>query len=274
RLILSGANTNTGGVTLSAGQLRLGSTTAAGTGTITQSSGASTLEINTTGTITNQMSIYNVSTLQSVTLSGDKTLNNATYTVSAGTTTTESGTLSGTGGITKEGAGTMVVSGTSPNTFSGASAVNAGTLRLEKTSGNAISGSSIGVNTGGTLLLGAANQIADGTAITMAGGTLAMGGYNDTAGRLAVTGDSIFDFGTAAGGTNTFTFADFDTAGYGGVAGLTFRNVGIGSKLVFNTDYTGNTTFNTFKTKISFSDETLQGQISFSGGYTWRRRDW
>ncbi|NBR47152.1 MAG: hypothetical protein EBT68_08635, partial [Verrucomicrobia bacterium] len=31
RLILSGANTNTGGVTLSAGQLRLGSTTAAGT---------------------------------------------------------------------------------------------------------------------------------------------------------------------------------------------------------------------------------------------------
>jgi hypothetical protein len=38
--------------------------------------------------------------------------------------------------------------------------------------------------------------------------------------------------------------------------------------VVFNTDYTGNTTFNTFTSKISFNDVMLEGQISFSGGTT------
>jgi hypothetical protein len=139
--------------------------------------------------------------------------------------------------------------------------------KLRVTGTTAASGT-IAVNSGGTLLLGAANQMGDNLTVTMAGGTLKMAGHNDLAGRLTVTANSIFDFGTASGGTNTFTFADFDTAGYGGVAGLTFSNVGIGSKVVFNTDYTGNTTFNAFTSKISFSDESLQGQISFTGGTT------
>jgi hypothetical protein len=137
-----------------------------------------------------------------------------------------------------------------------------------RVTGAPVSTGTIAVNSGGTLLLGAANQISNSTQVTMAGGTVALAGYDETAGRLAVTADSVFDFGTAGAGTNTFTFADFDTAGYGGVAGLTFTNVGIGSKVVFSTDYTGNTTFNAFTSKINFSDESLQGQISFSGGST------
>jgi hypothetical protein len=147
-----------------------------------------------------------------------------------------------------------------------------GTGRLDswklRITGAPVSTGTIAVNSGGTLLLGAANQISDSTQVTMAGGTVALAAYDETAGRLAVTADSVFDFGTAGAGTNTFTFADFDTAGYGGVAGLTFTNVGIGSKVVFSTDYTGNTTFNAFTSKINFSDESLQGQISFSGGTT------
>ena len=270
RLILSGANTNSGGVTLSAGELRLNSANALGTGALTQSSGASTLEINTTGTITNQMSIYNVNTLQTVTLSGNKTLNNATYDVTNGTTTTESGTLSGGGGITKNGAGTLIVSGTSPNTFTGASAVNAGTLRLEKSgTTNAISGSSIAVNSGGTLLLGANNQISDTTAVTMAGGTLSINGKTDTVGRLTVSANSIFDFGSSVNGaTTTFTFAEFDTAGYNGLSELTFSNVATGTSLVFNTNYNGNATFNTFTSKIQFGGTGQFGQISFGAGTT------
>ena len=138
-------------------------------------------------------------------------------------------------------------------------------IRVE---GEAKSGGTIAVHSGGTLLLGAANQISDSTQVTMAGGTVALAGYNETAGKLTVTADSVFDFGTAAGGTNTFTFSDFDTAGYGGVAGLTLSNVGIGSKLVFNTDYSTNATFNDFSSKLSFSDATLRSQISFDGGQT------
>jgi autotransporter-associated beta strand protein len=268
-VILSGTNDHKGGLKLNEGVLRLNSTTAAGSGMITQSNGSSTLEINTTGTITNEMSIYNVNTLQTVTLTGNKTLNNATYDVASGTTTTETGALSGTGGITKNGAGTLVVGGSTANTFSGASAVNAGTLKLEKTGGaTAISGSSIAVNSGGTLLLGAANQIGNDTEITMSGGTLGMGGYNDTAGKLSVSANSIFDFGNTGAGTSTFTFSDFDTATYGGVAGLTMENVNIGSKIVFNVDYNGNSTFNSFTSKISFSNTQLMNQISFSGGTT------
>ena len=102
----------------------------------------------------------------------------------------------------------------------------------------------------------------------MAGGTVALGGHDQTVGQLALTADSIFDFGTAGGGTSTFTFSGFNTAAYGGVAGLTFSNVGIGSKVVFNADYTGNTTFNAFSSKVSFSDSTLRSQISFDGGQT------
>ncbi|MFO0000284.1 MAG: autotransporter-associated beta strand repeat-containing protein, partial [bacterium] len=86
------------------------------------------MQINTTGTVANAMSIFNIRTMQTVTLSGNKTLNNATYTVDAGTTTTESGNLSGTGGITKQGTGTLIVTGN--NSYTGAVAVDAGVLNL------------------------------------------------------------------------------------------------------------------------------------------------
>jgi autotransporter-associated beta strand protein len=269
RLTLSGANTNSGGVTLSAGKLRLNSTNALGTGSLAQSSGASTLEINTTGTISNAMSIYNVNTLQTVTLSGNKTLNNATYDVATSTTTTESGLLSGTSGVTKVGAGTLILSGSSGNTFSGASAVNAGTLQLQKTSGNAISGSSIAVNSGGTLLLGASNQIGNETALNLAGGTFSLAGNTDTVGRLTVSANSIFDFGTAGGSATTFTFADFDTAAYGNnTYVMTVNNAAVGSSIVFNTNYDGNATFNSFASKIQYGGSGQFGQISFGAGTT------
>jgi hypothetical protein len=141
-------------------------------------------------------------------------------------------------------------------------------MRLEKTSGNAISGSSIAIN-GGTLLLGAANQIADSTAINLAGGTLALGNNTDTVGRLTVSANSIFDFGNTGGGTSTFTFADFDTAAYGNnTFVMTINNASAGSSIVFNTDYSGNTTFNSFASKIQFGTTGQFGQISFGGGQT------
>ena len=243
---------------------------ALGAGQLRQTNGNSTVRMNFSGTMSNAVSVYKVAfATNGTTLAGTTTVNNAEFDVATGDTNTITGQITGTGGVTKTGGGRLVLAGTATNDFTGASAVNAGTLFLNKTAGTtAISGSTIAVNSGGTLLLGAANQISDSTQVIMAGGAVVLAGYDETAGRLAVTADSIFDFGTAAGGTNTFTFADFDTSGYGGVAGLTFSNVGAGSKVVFNTDYTGNTTFNTFTSKISFTDAALEGQISFSGGTT------
>jgi autotransporter-associated beta strand protein len=171
--------------------------------------------------MSNAVSVYKVAfATNGTTLAGTTTVNNAEFDVATGDTNTITGQITGTGGVTKTGGGRLVLAGTATNDFTGASAVNAGTLFLNKTAGTtAISGSTIAVNSGGTLLLGAANQISDSTQVTMAGGTVVLAGYDETAGRLAVTADSIFDFGTAAGGTNTFTFADFDTSGYGGWRG-------------------------------------------------------
>ncbi|MFM8458056.1 MAG: autotransporter-associated beta strand repeat-containing protein, partial [Chthoniobacterales bacterium] len=199
---LSASNSYAGGTTLSNGVLRLTSANAAGSGAITQSSGASTLQIDTTGTVANAMSIFNIRTLQTVTLSGNKTLNNATYTVDSGTTTTESGVLSGSGGITKEGAGSLVV--TASNSFTGATVVNAGTLNLNSSTGSAL-GASTNVTVGATLLISQSNQINDSAAVTLSGGTIRLGGdVSEAFSSLNLTTGSFLDFGSGTASSLSF----------------------------------------------------------------------
>jgi fibronectin-binding autotransporter adhesin len=224
--VLGGSNTYTGGTVISNGILRLDDANAAGTGAITQSSGSSTLEINTAGTVSNAMSIYNVSTLQTVTLSGNKTLNNATYTVATNTTTTETGVLSGSGGIVKEGAGTLVLAGGADNTYTGATEVNAGALVLSNSSGNAINDSaSITVNAGASLVLGASNQIGDGIGLILAGGTFVVGndsaGFSETLGTLTLSASSTIDLGSYATGLRQLVFSNSSAITWSGTLTIT-----------------------------------------------------
>ena len=162
--------------------------------------------------------------------------------------------------MTKTGLGTLVLGGTTTNDFTGASAVatNGGTLVLNKTAGTtAISGSTIAIHSGGTLLLGAANQIGNSTEINLAGGTFALGGNTDTVGRLTVSANSIFDFGTAGGSATNFTFSDFNTAAYGNNSWvMTINNAAVGSSITWNTNYNGDSTFNSFATKVQFGGTT------------------
>lgn len=179
---------------------------------------------------------------------------------------TVSGNLTGSGSFSKIGNGTLELTG-SGNTHSGATTVEAGTLKLNRSSGGAaLAGSSIAVNSGGTLLLGAANQIGNDTAVTMAGGTLAMGGFSDTVGTLKVDSASTFNFGNAGASTSSFTFSGIDLSTYAGGAAqpiLTLSGVNYGSTIVFNTAYANTGSFNTFVSKISFSDTSLNAGISF-----------
>jgi hypothetical protein len=120
------------------------------------------------------------------------------------------------------------------------------------------------------LLLGASNQIDNGTAITLSGGTLALDGKTDTVGRLTVSANSIFDFGTAGGSATSFTFSDFGT--YSGAV-LTINNAVAGSSIIFNTNYSGNTNFdfgnpNSFVSKVQFGTSGQFGQIQFGTGTT------
>ena len=232
---LSGNNTYTGGTTVSGGTLRLASATAAGTGTITQSSGSSTLEIDTTGTVTNAMSIYNISTLQSVTLSGNKTLNNATYTVADTTTTTDSGNLSGAGGVTKEGLGTLILTG--DNSYTGAVNVNAGLLNLDSsTGGAAASTTSVSVASGATLLVSQSNQVNNSAAVTLSGGTIQRAsGVSEVFGALNLTDASFLNFGSGTAGNMTFGTYQNDTPS----ALLTVNNFFGGNTLKFGSDLSG-----------------------------------
>jgi T5SS/PEP-CTERM-associated repeat protein/autotransporter-associated beta strand protein len=200
-------NDYNGGTFLQQGTLRLDHANAAGSGAITQSNAGSTLQINATGTVTNAMSLYNIATLQTVTLSGAKTLNGATYNVAAGTTTTESGVLSGAGGLTKSGTGTMTLSAS--NTYTGATAIGSGVLAL--TNGSAIADTAAVTNSGATLrvdssetigsLRGSGSTVLNGAAVTL---TVAETNSQTYAGVISGAGG----FAKAGIGTVTFTGAN------------------------------------------------------------------
>ncbi len=131
KMTLSGANTFSGNTTLDEGSLEVKNAQALGTGSLSQTDGSSSLIFDTTGTVTNDLSIFSVEFLQDVILSGNIIANNATYDVADGVTAEASGDITGTGGTTKIGLGTQVLSGN--NTYTGANDVQVGTLRAGST---------------------------------------------------------------------------------------------------------------------------------------------
>ena len=208
-LTLNAANTYSGGTTLNTGTLVIGNAAAAGSGTITQASGSSLLKIDTTGTIANNMSVYNVLASQSATLSGGITVNNAIWDVDTGDTLTISGAVSGSGGVTKNGTGTLILSGS--NSYASATTVNAGTLTAANA--NALGGNTTIQVNGGSFLVTADDSI-NGKNITLnsaatgsgSAASLAFSGnYSGTVGALTLSQDSIIDLGV---GSVVLHFAD------------------------------------------------------------------
>ncbi|MFM8765334.1 MAG: autotransporter-associated beta strand repeat-containing protein, partial [Spartobacteria bacterium] len=126
-LTLSGNSTYSGYTMMQTGTLVLAGTNAAGSGRIDQSgAGPSLLQIATTGTITNNMTVQNLLATQSATLAGGIFLGNAVMNVQSGATLTLSGSLDSDGALTKTGNGTLALNGNIP--FSGGINVNSGTL--------------------------------------------------------------------------------------------------------------------------------------------------
>jgi autotransporter-associated beta strand protein len=249
-LTLTGNNTHAGGFFLNGnGAVRAQSAGAFGSGFVTQASGSSKIIIDTTGTITNQMDIYNVSVLQSVTMTGAKRLFNATYEILPSTTTTEAGDLSGTGGVTKLGTGTLLLSGN--NTYTGAVDVQAGLLNLNSSVGGAAAtAASVSVASGATLLISQSNQVNDLAAVSLSGGTIRRGGnVGEVFGNLNLTAASFLDYG-AANSVGTIRFGTYTPSSL-----LTVQNFLPGNKLQF-----GNT--------ISTTDLNNTSLFQFSSGFT------
>jgi fibronectin-binding autotransporter adhesin len=195
-LTLSGNNSYSGGTTINTGTFVIGQANAAGSGTITQTDGTSLLKLDTTGTIANAMSIYNVSANKTVTLSGGITVNNATFDVASGETLTISNTINGTGGVTKNGSGTLVLSGN--NTYSAPTIINSGTL--EAANAGALGSNNTVQVTGGSLLVSANGSLnnksvtLNSTSITVAGLAFS-GNYSGLVDNLTLSKNSIIDLG-------------------------------------------------------------------------------
>ena len=194
-LILSGANSFTGGVDIAQGPVTLANDAALGTGAFTAVGGTTI--------------VYE----DGVTIANDGTL---TDTVSlaqngAGQTATQSGDLSGTGDLRKAGAGTLVLSGN--NTYGGTTIINSGTLAV--TGGSALpDATSIIFQTNGTLDVQGSETIGllnsgIGTVDIDAGQTLTLGTASDAGFGGSITGDgALLKQGTGRqtlSGTNSFT---------------------------------------------------------------------
>lgn len=196
-LILSGSNTHAGGTFLNSGVLRLDHVNAAGTGSVVQSSGSSTLQINAGGTITNNMSVFNVAFLNTGNvLTGTITNNNATYDVAGATTNEISGYLTGTGGVTKIGDGLLILSGS--NDYSGATILSNGLLRLANSSA---------MGTGSLSQIDATSTLQVTNAITVTNNmsvyNVAFLGSSNTLSGEITNNNTTFD--VATGNTNTIT---------------------------------------------------------------------
>src|SRR5271155_1889253 len=211
-LILTGANTYSGGTTISAGTLQIGNgATGSVAGNITDNaalvfdrnnaltyagviSGSGSLTQTGTGTLT---------LTGANTYSGGTTISAGTLQIGAGATgsvvgnitdnaalvinrtgaLSYAGVISGTGSLTSSGAGTVTLTGA--NTYSGVTTISAGTLQA-----------------------GATNTFSSASAFTVTG-TLDLNGFNQTIGSLAGAGTVTNAGGTVAtltaGGNNTST---------------------------------------------------------------------
>jgi autotransporter-associated beta strand protein len=206
-LTLAGNNNYSGNTTLNTGTFVIGHANAAGTGKIFQTDSTSLLKIDTTGTISNNMSVYNVLASQSATLSGAITVNNATWDIETGDTLTISGAISGNGGVTKTGNGTLVLAGN--NTYAAPTVVNAGTLNA--TSAGALGSNKTATVNGGTLRLSHANALSANSTVQVNGGTLlvsansSINGMNITLNGSSTTVATLSFTGNYSGKINSLT---------------------------------------------------------------------
>ena len=292
-LTLLGANTYSGGTTVSAGVLQGNATSLQGaiannatvvfdqTGSSTYAgamSGTGRLVKQNAGTLilTGTSSHTGGTTVSGGVLQGTAAnlqgsiTNNASVVFDQATTATYAGNMSGSGSLTKIGAGVLTVSGN--NSYTGGTTVSAGTLRL---------GSANALPTDGALTVNGGTVDFNGNNLTVAslsgaGGTISLGASTLTVAETANTSVAAVITGTGGlvkqgtgilnlTGANTYTGPTSVSAGRLAVNGSITSNVNVGSG--GNLGGVGTITGNVTNNGIAAPGNSI-GTLTVSGSYT------
>jgi autotransporter-associated beta strand protein len=284
---LSGANTYTGGTTISAGTLSVGDGGTSGsiTGNVTNNavlafnrsdaityagviSGAGSVKKMGAGTLslTGANTYSGGTTVQQGTLSIGSVIstgyiaNNATVTFSHATGQGFSGTIAGTGNVVKLGAGRFTLTGAL--THSGGTTVSAGILQVGSSNatghlgGNVVNNSAVEFARPGDLVTYAGNM--SGTGLLLKSGA---------GGQLALTGANTYTGGTSVT-SGTLQIGDGGTSG--SIAGSV--NASSGAVLAFHRSdpftFPGNISGGGSIRKLGGNTLTLTGATTVTGGTT------
>jgi len=245
-VITSGANTYTGGTTISAGTLKIGNAKALGasSGAASVSSGAAVDLNGTTMTNTNALTVNGTG----IGSGGALTNSSATAGTYAGLVTlgSASSIVAGSGNIILSNTGTITGSGfglTLGGTATGSSIASvigtgAGSLIKQGTGTWTLSGANTYTGTttvaAGVLNLGVANAISGSSNVVLGGGTL-QSAFSQTLGTLDLTASSTLDLSTAG----TFVFADSSSLAGSWTGTLSIVGTFTGTSVQFGTSSGG-----------------------------------
>lgn len=250
-LSLSAVNTYSGGTTLNAGSILLGSNNALGTGAL-NFAGAAQLSSDgvTARSITNALTFNSQGVLGdttrnglltftgAVTVNGDRTLALLSNTVFAGV-------VGGTGSLRKSGVGSLTLSGT--NTLSGVLSVDSGKLTLDYSTNNTAKFAGVLNLQGGQLELSGGSFAQAATSTTLNGGV--------TLSRL--TGTSTLSLGAIT--RSTGGLLDITSSG---IATTTTANVnGVLAGVLLNGALASNDGANNIVTYTAYTDIPSQGGV-------------
>ena len=213
-LTLSGTNTYTGGTTINGGTVEL-------TGGAAQADSNAVTLANTAGVV---LKLNNSETIGSLagggTTGGTVNLQANTLTAGDSTNTSFAGVISGTGGaITKAGSGTLTLSGT--NTYTGATSVNAGVLAINGDQSAATG--AVTVSNADTKLMGTGTvggSITINTGAILAPGNAAVGTVG-LSNNLTLNSGSIFEWEIGSTPAETGRGTNYDAVNLAGTMGGT-----------------------------------------------------